>query len=183
MMRSLRSLVFVGLTLGALSAGCGKHVQLYAMAPTLSASVQVRLKEADISGDRVYVKMYMTNTSGDVLHIDRDGMSLRLPNGQVLPRSVGKTTMHKPYDVPPGQGHDVFVDFRADHDLADINGATVILGGCSIGSEAAHVIGELPLSTTYQNAPPPAADPAAPAPAAPPGSSAPAAPAQDSKDI
>ena len=184
MARTLRSLFLLGVVLLALVA-CSKRVPLYAAATTLPSGVHVRVHQAYIDDDRVYVKMWMMNGTQVPMRVDRDGMSLRLPDGQVLPRSVGVTTRHNVYDLAPGQGHDVFVDFRATRDLDMLSEATVILGGVSFGTDPTpRVAGELPLSTIYvqSSAPVMTAPPAAPAddaPAAPAPSAAPTSNAQD----
>lgn len=172
MIRSLRSVVLLAVMLLALVAGCSKRVALYGAATTLPSGVHVRVHEAYVSGDRIFVKMWMMNTTAQSMTIDRDGMSLKLPGGQVLGRSVGMTTQHRPYVVAPGQGHDVFVDFRSEAGFEGLSGANVVLGGISFGQDPTpRVVGELPLSTTYvqseqpvMTAPPvaPAAAPTAP---------------------
>lgn len=184
MPRVIRSLLVLGLVLAALVAGCSRRVMLYAAPATLPSGVHVRLQQAYIDDERLFVKMWVMNATQVPIRVDRDGMSLRLPTGEVLPRSSGVTTRHNVYDVAPGQGHDVFVDFRASRDLDDIAEATVILGGISFGADPMpRVAGELPLSTAYVQssapvmtappAPPAQEEPAAPAPA-------PAAPAPTS---
>jgi hypothetical protein len=183
MARLLRPLSVLALILLALVAGCSKRVMLYAAPTTLPSGVHVRVQQAYVDDERLYVKMWLMNGTQTPIHIDRDGMSLRLPSGEVLPRSSGVTSRHNVYAVAPGQGHDVFVDFRASHDLGPLQEATVILGGISFGTDPTpRVAGELPLSTVYTPSSEPApvmtAPPEGPAPQAPEApSSKPAVPA------
>jgi hypothetical protein len=134
-------------TLAIACAACSSRVPLYAPVATLGNTLQVRTFDAYARGDRVFVKTIVTNVSGQPVVIDRDGFSLRLPDGETLPRGSGTTTQHKPYPVAPGAGREVFVDFRAAHELEHIGGATVIVGGISIGADPRpQVVGEIPLS-------------------------------------
>lgn len=153
MARSLRSVLLIGLMFLALIAGCSQRVALYAAPTTYPSGVNVRLQQAYYKGDRLYVEMYVMNGTPQSILVDRDGMSLKLPSGQALPRSSGMTTLHKPYAIAAGMGHQVFVDFRYDPGFEGITGASVVLGGVSFGNDPSpKVVGELPLSTTYVQA-------------------------------
>jgi hypothetical protein len=179
MIRSLRSVVLLGLMLLALAVGCSQRVPLYGAAATFPSGVHVRVYEAYISGDRLYVKMWMMNTTALPITIDRNGMALKLPGGQVLGRSVGVTTQHRPYILAGGQGREVFVDFRSDGGFEGLTGANVVVGGISFGQDPTpRIVGELPLSTTYVQSEQPVmtAPPAGGAPPSPPAGGAPPPP-------
>jgi hypothetical protein len=128
-------------------SACGSRVPLAAPQATLAGVVQVRTFDAYARGDRIYVKTVIVNVSPQPIIIDRDGFALRLPGGEVLPRSSGTTTQHKPYPLAPGQGRDVFVDFHASHDLESTPSALLVVGGITVGNDPTpRVMGEIPLS-------------------------------------
>jgi hypothetical protein len=140
------ALTVVGLS----SAGCGTRVPLAAPEQVVGDALFVRVKEAYVVGDRVYVKTWMKNQTDQVMTIDRDGMQLKLEGGAILDRSSGKTTQHTPYSVAPGVGRDVHVDFRGDADtLQTMDRCWLVLGGISVGKETAgKSVGELELKVS-----------------------------------
>jgi len=157
----------VALCFALLSAGCTRDVPLYAPATTVGG-LFVRVSEAEIDGDRVRVKMTVQNATSDTVHVDRDGMALRLPNGRILPRDGGR---HSVYTLAPGESHDVHVDFRGSEDLTRLDSAAVILGGIRFGHDPyPRAVGEVPLSRDFRvasywgAAPAPAPTATAPAP-------------------
>lgn len=136
------------LALASILAGCGSRTPLYAP-PAAFGGVLVRVYEADLEDDHVWVKMHVTNQTGGPLEIDRDGMAVRLPDGQVLPRASGMTTQHTPYTLEPGETRRVHVDFRGA-DLEELEGVSLIVGGVRVASEvSSRVVGEIPLTRTY----------------------------------
>lgn len=150
------------LAFALLLAACVR-ASFFAPPATLAGTLQVRTFEAFARDDRFYVKTVITNVGPQPVIIDRDGFALRLPNGQVLPRSSGTTTQHKPYALAPGQSHEVFVDFRAGYAIDNIPGATLVVGGITIGGDPTpRVVGEIPLSqaVVVEGAPPPPPPPA-----------------------
>jgi hypothetical protein len=130
--------------LGALlPLACTRDVPLYAPA-TAVGGIFVRVREAEIDDDRVRVKMTFQNATNETLHVDRDGMALRLPDGRVLPRDGGR---HDVYTLAPGESHAVHVDFRGPDDLRHLTGAAVIVGGIRFGADPyPRAVGEVPLS-------------------------------------
>lgn len=98
MLRSLRAaalLVSLGLFVPCvLACSTTPHAHFYTAPTTFSSGLHVRLQEAKTSNDRLYVKMWFMNTTPEPIHVDRDGMSLKLRSGEILPRSVGVTTRH-----------------------------------------------------------------------------------------
>jgi hypothetical protein len=126
---------------------CASRLPLVAPEARLGNVVQVRTFDAFVKGDRVYVKLIVLNVSGQPLIVDRDGFALRLPTGEVLQRSSGVTTQHTPYPLAPGAGRDVFVDFRAPHELESMPSYVLVVGGVSVGADPApRVVGEIPLA-------------------------------------
>jgi hypothetical protein len=157
------------LALAFASSGCVR-VGLFAPPTTLGGVLQVRTFDAYARGDKVWVKTYVTNVSPQPIMVDRDGWSLKLPGNLVLPRASGTTTQHRPYMLPPGAGHEVFVDFQGPMDLDTLPQVTLVVGGVTVGNEPApRVIGEIPLSQVAV---------AAEAPPPPPGAAPPPPPAQ-----
>jgi hypothetical protein len=133
-----------------LLAACAR-VPFFAPEATLANVVQVRTFDAFARDERLYVRTVITNVSSAPIVIDRDGFALKLPSGEVLPRSSGTTTQHRPYPLPPGASHEVFVDFRSPYALDTIAGAVLVVGGITVGAEPTpRVLGEIPLSRTPQ---------------------------------
>jgi hypothetical protein len=127
---------------------CGPRRELTAPPQVVGDVVFVKVKKAWVTGPRIYVQTWMKNQSKQPMIIDRDGMQLRLLDGDTLERSSGKTTQHTPYQLAPGIGRDVHVDFKVD-DAAKLEGlqkAYLILGGISLGDGVEpKVVGELEL--------------------------------------
>lgn len=117
---------------------------------TLQSGTQVNFQDAWVTAEIFKVKMWVQNMSQAFMNVDRDGFALRLPDGRVLRRAVGVFTTHQPYILPPGGGHEVFVDFRdPGHDLRQTNAASLIVGGISFSTDPRpRVVGEIPLVPT-----------------------------------
>jgi hypothetical protein len=177
--RTLRFVLALAIAALALtSAGCRRDVPLYAPPAALEGGLHVRIYKAYVTGDRIYVKSHVTNGGSVPIGIDRDGWALRLPSGEILPRSHGITTRHNIYTVAPGERRDVFVDFHKDDaDLRYITEASLIVGGISYGTDPTPLVaGEIPLSVTvpaamYDYGTP--TDPPPPAPAETPAAAQP----------
>jgi hypothetical protein len=113
----------------------------------------VRVFEAKVDKKRLQVKMHVTNETSGPIEIDRDGMSIRLADGRVLPRASGITTMHKPYVLAPGSTRPVHVDFRGE-ELATLAEVWLVVGGIRLAGEVQpRVIGEVALTRTHQLTP------------------------------
>lgn len=134
------------IALGLAVPACGfSRVGLSAAPKTLGA-VEVRVTDAYTFGARVTVKTVVTNTSSKPLAVDREGFDLRVA-GKHLEHRAGLTTSRKPVTLAPGQKHDFDLEFRADHDLADLSRAALVVGGISIPPNApGKVVGEIVLS-------------------------------------
>jgi hypothetical protein len=93
-----------------------------------SADVRVSPVEVYRRKDRLFVRVTYTNLSPETVTVDRDAMALQLPDGRVIPRSLGSTSTHTVYSVPPNGAHAIFVDFR-DEGLEKEHSATVLWKG------------------------------------------------------
>jgi len=175
-MQRLAFLVVVAVALLAL--GCGKRVQFYAPPAQLANGVYVKVLKAQARGERIYVETYVTNNSGKAIRVDRDAWTLRLPTGEVLPRSIGRTTTHDLYTLEPNQGREVHIDFKKEgHELSAIGSAQLIVGGIWFGDDPnPQIVGEIPMSTTplsqQLDAPPPLTGPPDESPSGPPNAPA-----------
>jgi hypothetical protein len=133
---------------------CGVRRRLYAQPAQLPGGVFVKINEAYVAGERLYVKTWMMNTTAAPMTIDRDGMALRLPDGRVLPRAEGTFTQHKPYNLAPGAGRDVHVDFKDAAEFEGVTSATLIVGGVFFGADPTpRVAGEVPLGEAFVSVP------------------------------
>ncbi len=131
--------------------GCGPglpdKINFAGQNATLQSGTQVNFQEAWVKDDKFMVKMWVQNLSQAFMMVNRDGFALRLPDGRVLPRAG---SIHNVYNLPPGGGHEVFVDFRdPGHDMRLNNGASLIVGGISFSTDPRpRVVGEIPLVPT-----------------------------------
>ena len=138
----------------AASFGCGPSlpdkIGFAGQNATLQSGTQVNFQDAWVADDIFKVKLWVQNLSQAFMIVDRDGFALRLPDGRVLRRASGVFTNHVPYQLPPGGGHEVFVDFRdPGHDMRMINAASLIVGGISFSTDPRpRVVGEIPLVPT-----------------------------------
>lgn len=142
----------MGLAGAAALGGCASKIFLSGAEGVVGDTLLVRVKDAWVTGERVYVRTWMKNQTDEVVTIDRDGMQLRLADGTVLDRSSGKTTQHTPYSLSPGMGHDVYVDFRGDPDaLASMKECWLVVGGILVGkASAAKSIGDVRLTPSEE---------------------------------
>ena len=117
---------------------------------TLQSGTQVNFQDAFVAEGIFKVKLWVQNLSQAFMIVDRDGFALRLPDGRVLRRAVGTFTQHTPYNIAPGAGHEVFVDFRdPGKDMRMNNAASLIVGGISFSTDPRpRVVGEIPLVPT-----------------------------------
>src|SRR5258708_3783470 len=122
--------------LWAASTGCGPDlpdkIGFNGQSATLQSGTQCNFQDAFVEDDIFKVKLWVANLSQAFMNVNRDGFALRLPDGRVLRRAVGTFTTHNIYNLPPGGGHEVFVDFRdPGHDMRMIQSASLIVGGIS----------------------------------------------------
>jgi hypothetical protein len=133
---------------GAPACTAGK-VALHARTTTLPTGIHVRLREGFIEGPRVRLELWLENATDADIQVDLTGMTLRLPDGTVVPPFESKKAGPESRTLVAAQGTNAFVEFRADHDLSGLPGATLVLGGITFGKDPApRVAGELPLSLT-----------------------------------
>jgi hypothetical protein len=141
-------------TLFAAAFGCGPSIPdkigFAGQNATLQSGTQVNFQDAWVAPHIFKVKLWVQNMSQAFMMVDRDGFALRLPDGRVLRRAVGTFTQHVPYQLAPGAGHEVFVDFRDPGvDMRQINAASLIVGGISFSTDPRpRVVGEIPLVPT-----------------------------------
>ena len=98
----------------------------------------VNFQDAFVEEDIFKVKVWVANMSQAFMNVSRDGWALRLSDGRVLRRAIGTFTTHNVYNIPPGGGHEVFVDFRdPGRDMRLIAMASLIVGGISFSTDPA----------------------------------------------
>jgi hypothetical protein len=131
--------------------GCGtelpRKIGFAGQSATLQSGTQVNFQDAYVERDKFMVKLWVANLSQAFMNVNRDGFALRLPDGRVLQRAVGTFTTHNIYNLPPGGGHEVFVDFRdPGRDLRINQNVSLIVGGISFSTDPRErVVGEIPL--------------------------------------
>jgi hypothetical protein len=149
--------VLIVVSTGALFAatfGCGPSlpdkIGFAGQNATLQSGTQVNFQDAWVDKGIFKVKLWVQNLSQAFMLVDRNGIALRLPDGRVLQRAHGTFTSDTPYNLPPGGGHEVWVDFRdRERDMRTINGASLIVGGISFSTDPRpRVVGEIPLVPT-----------------------------------
>jgi hypothetical protein len=149
-MRACLMTVTAGL-LWAAGFGCGPSlpdkIGFAGQSATLQSGTQVNFQDAFVEEDIFKVKVWVANMSQAFMNVSRDGWALRLPDGRVLRRAIGTFTTHNVYNIPPGGGHEVFVDFRdPGRDMRPIQTASLIVGGISFSTDPRErVVGEIPL--------------------------------------
>ena len=131
----------------ATSLGCGADAIKFS-APAqamLQGGVNVSFQRAEADDETLTVKLFITNLSTGLLTVNRNGIQLRLPNGQLI---NAHDDQGEPYFIQPQQGHSVWVDFKPkDMDPRKIKSASVLIGGISyIGDPTPRVVGEVPLT-------------------------------------
>jgi hypothetical protein len=148
--RGLLIAASTGALLGALT-GCGPSlpdkIAFAGQNATLQSGTQVNFQDAFVNAKIFRVKLWVQNMSQAFMNIDRDGFALRTGDGRVLRRAG---SVHNVYTLPPGGGHEVFVDFRdPGNDMRLNNGAALIVGGISYSTDPRpRVVGEIPLVPT-----------------------------------
>jgi hypothetical protein len=150
----MKRALLVGISAFALWAACGgcgpdlpDKIGFAGQSATLQSGTQVNFQDAWVEEEIFKVKCWVANMSQAFMNVSRDGWALRLSDGRVLRRAIGTFTTHNVYNIPPGGGHEVFVDFRdPGHDMRQIQGASLIVGGISFSTDPRErVVGEIPL--------------------------------------
>ena len=150
----MKRALLVGISVVGLWAagfGCGPDlpdkIGFAGQSATLQSGTQVNFQDAWVEEEIFKVKCWVANMSQAFMNVSRDGWALRLPDGRVLRRAIGTFTTHNVYNIPPGGGHEVFVDFRdPGHDMRQMQGVSLIVGGISFSTDPRErVVGEIPL--------------------------------------
>ncbi len=85
----------------------------YLRAETAQAEgVVVQPLQVWIGGQKLWVRVTVANEGSEPIVVDRDQVVARLPSGQTIGRSVGKTSLHGAYFIPPHTSHLVYVEFE-----------------------------------------------------------------------
>lgn len=109
-------------------SGCLGSKHTWRGSPVITEEVRVVPQEIYRRKDRLFVRVTVYNLSRVPLTVDRDGVTAQLANGEVLARSSGTTTQHRPYTIYPGETHSVYVDFRGEG-VEDAGGANIFWTG------------------------------------------------------
>jgi hypothetical protein len=94
-------------------AGCSSRTHWHAQ-PVAAQGLAIRPFQVYGKGALLFVRTLVTNQGPAPVVVDRDTLSLTLPNGQVVGRSQGTFTQHTPYTILPRATRPVYVDFRAE---------------------------------------------------------------------
>ena len=117
-LRLFAMLVVVGMI------ACGK-TYLHAAAAQ-NEGVTVQPMQVWIGGHKLWVRVNVVNEGSEPIVVDRDAVVARLPDGQAVGRSVGRTSLHGTYFIPPQSSHPVFVEFEeTDFDWDRVGRATI----------------------------------------------------------
>jgi hypothetical protein len=95
-------------------AGCGGGKVYWNAQPVAVQGLVVQPFEVYARGRLLNVRTNVSNQGSLPVVIDRDAVTLILPNGRMISRSQGTFTQHTPYVLAPGATHPVFVDFRSE---------------------------------------------------------------------
>lgn len=107
---------------------CSKH---YFHADTAEyEGVTVQPMEVWTSSHKLWVRAMVINSGTQPIMVNRDAVVARLPSGMVVPRAIGRTSLHGVYFVPGGLSHPVYVEFE-EHgfDWDTVAAATIDLSG------------------------------------------------------
>lgn len=89
----------------------------------------VKVLDANQRGERVRVKAWLMNRSGEAAVVDRAGMRLRLSDGRLLAPSQVRARHRKPFVVSPGRAKVVKVDFEFEGTPEEVANASLVIGG------------------------------------------------------
>jgi len=143
-MLKITSLVALALSLTACGPDLPNKVAFVAQSAQLQSGCQVNFQDAWARSGEVKVKLWVANMSQAFMMVNRDGFAMRLSDGRVV-RRMG--AVHNIYTLPPGGGHEVFVEFRdPGFDMRTNQGMSLIVGGISYSTDPRErVVGEIPL--------------------------------------
>lgn len=111
-------LVFFALVLTTLS-GCLGAKHPWRADSVTTEEVRILPKEIYQRKNRLFVRVTVFNLGANPITVVRDSVKAQLMNGPnqpgpILDRSVGMTSTHMIYTIPPGGNHAVDVDFKND---------------------------------------------------------------------
>ncbi len=102
----------------ALALGCGPGIHYQAPAYDNQNGLTIHVQSIDVEDDQLKLRLTFQNNTNKVMMINRDLLTIKLPDGSVRTRdrgmyglfgNVGSETTHM---LPPNGGvHDVFLDF------------------------------------------------------------------------
>ncbi|NUP09570.1 MAG: hypothetical protein HOW73_26290 [Polyangiaceae bacterium] len=125
--------------------GCRAHREpLYARESISSDRIYVRVSDAHVRGERVFVKTWVHNQSDKPMVVYRSDLALRLGDGTLLPGPRGRRA-EKPIVIEPGRARTVKVGFIAP-DRAELSSARLVMSGVQIGHGGPRTLGEIGLS-------------------------------------
>lgn len=171
---------FLAAALVVASLGCGGGKQYWHAQPVNTAGIRILPQKVTVWGKLLYVDTEIWNDSAVPVMVDRDRVTLVLPNGSSVGRSQGTWTQHKGYVLPPGGRRAVNVDFKADgFKWSEVGNAQVEFSQAVLIEGNPVMLPRMPVSK-YPLAQQPVAPP--PAATAPPASAPPAGPAPAPND-
>jgi hypothetical protein len=95
------------------TAACG-HKEMWRSQTAEASGVRIVPEQVYTGGRKLWVRTTVFNGTQMPMVIIRDQIVARLPNGAVIQRAAGKTTIHAPYNVMPGGAHEVYVEFEEE---------------------------------------------------------------------
>ena len=99
------------LSLSLSAVACG-HKEVWHTQVAEQNGVRIVPEQVYVSGHKLWVRTTVVNGTQQAMLILRDEIVVRLPNGAVVPRAAGRTSLHQPYNVMPGGAHEVYVEFE-----------------------------------------------------------------------
>lgn len=119
----------------------------YLHAETAQAEqVVVQPLQVWIGGHKLWVRVNVANEGSEEILVDRDRVVARLPSGQTVGRSVGSTSLHGAYVIPPHASHLVYVEFEETGFDWDTVPQTIIDFTPAITRGNSHISVQLPVS-------------------------------------
>jgi hypothetical protein len=107
-------------------AACGGPKEYMRAETVTTADVRILPIQVWTGGGKLWVRVTVVNSSPSTILVIRDAVRVHLPNGAVLGRATGSTSLHNPYSIPPGGAHAVYVEFEAQgFDWQDVGSAQV----------------------------------------------------------
>jgi hypothetical protein len=93
-------------------AGCGGEKIVLHAQPAQNADINITANEVHVGGKKLWLKLMVQNNSNGTLIVQRDAMTVHLPNGQTLNRAMGTYSTHEPYVITAHAVHPVNIEFE-----------------------------------------------------------------------